>query len=61
MILSYSEADKPKLRADGKIAPGPGQESVWDYPRPPRLEDVKQRVRVVFNGVTIAGSCVCLR
>ncbi|MBI1296430.1 DUF427 domain-containing protein [bacterium] len=30
------------------------QESVWDYPRPPRLEDVPQRIRVVFNGVTIA-------
>jgi hypothetical protein len=21
------------------IEPGQGQESVWDYPRPPRLED----------------------
>ncbi len=30
------------------------QESVWDYPRPPRLEDVTKRIRVVFNGVTIA-------
>jgi uncharacterized protein (DUF427 family) len=37
-----------------RIEPGPGQESVWDYPRPPRLEDVPQRIRVVFNGVTIA-------
>jgi uncharacterized protein (DUF427 family) len=36
------------------VKPGPGQESVWDYPRPPRLEDVPQRLRVVFNGVTIA-------
>ena len=34
--------------------PGPGQESVWDYPRPPRLEPVSDRIRVVFNGVTIA-------
>ncbi|HSO08015.1 MAG TPA: DUF427 domain-containing protein [Pelomicrobium sp.] len=33
---------------------GPGQESVWDYPRPPRLERVERRVRVVFNGLTIA-------
>ena len=22
----------------------PGQESVWDYPRPPRLEDVDEKV-----------------
>jgi uncharacterized protein (DUF427 family) len=34
----------------------PGQESVWDYPRPPRLEPVPQRLRVVFNGKTIADS-----
>ena len=36
--------------------PGPGQESVWDYPRPPRVEPVSLRVRVVFGGVTIADS-----
>jgi uncharacterized protein (DUF427 family) len=34
--------------------PGPGQESVWDYPRPPRLEVVAARLRVVFAGKTIA-------
>jgi uncharacterized protein (DUF427 family) len=34
--------------------PKPGQESVWDYPRPPRAEHTSKRVRVVFNGVTIA-------
>ena len=37
-----------------RIKPGPGQESVWDYPRPPRVEDVTKRIQVVFNGVTIA-------
>jgi len=37
-----------------RIKPGPGQESVWDYPRPPRVEPVTARVRVIFNGVTIA-------
>ncbi|MAU12105.1 MAG: hypothetical protein CL607_19945 [Anaerolineaceae bacterium] len=39
-----------------RIEPGPGQESVWDYPRPPRMELSDERVRVVFNGVTIADS-----
>jgi len=34
--------------------PGPGQESVWDYPRPPRVEPSSKRVRIVFNGETIA-------
>jgi uncharacterized protein (DUF427 family) len=33
---------------------GPGQESVWDYPRPPRLERSTRRVRVVFAGVVVA-------
>ncbi len=37
-----------------RVEPGPGQESVWDYPRPPRMEDSEKRVKVVFDGVTIA-------
>jgi uncharacterized protein (DUF427 family) len=37
-----------------RIEPAPGQESVWDYPRPPRLEEVDGRVKVVFGGVTLA-------
>ncbi|HEY8871064.1 MAG TPA: DUF427 domain-containing protein [Candidatus Limnocylindrales bacterium] len=34
--------------------PGPGQESVWDYPRPPRVEAVPVRLRVVVDGDTLA-------
>ncbi len=37
-----------------RVEPGPGQESVWDYPRPPRLERTNQRVQIIFNGETIA-------
>jgi uncharacterized protein (DUF427 family) len=33
---------------------GPGQESVWDYPRPPRLEPVAERLRVFLGGAVIA-------
>ena len=33
---------------------GPGQESVWEYPRPPRVEPVPERIRVVVDGLTIA-------
>ena len=36
------------------ITPGPGQESVWSYPRPPRLEATPRRLRVVVAGQTIA-------
>ncbi|MEO1401538.1 MAG: DUF427 domain-containing protein, partial [Cyanobacteria bacterium J06635_1] len=37
-----------------RIEPGPGQESVWDYPRPPAIEAMNQHIRVVFNDVVIA-------
>ncbi|MGD8904814.1 MAG: DUF427 domain-containing protein [Anaerolineae bacterium] len=37
-----------------RIEPAPGQESVWDYPRPPRVEDSEKHIRVVFAGVVIA-------
>ncbi|ACK71476.1 protein of unknown function DUF427 [Gloeothece citriformis PCC 7424] len=36
------------------IKPKPGQESVWDYPRPPRLEDTTKSIRIIFNDVVIA-------
>lgn len=32
----------------------PGQESVWDYPRPPRVEETHRRLQIVFNGAVIA-------
>lgn len=37
-----------------RIEPGPGQESVWDYPRPPALEPTPAHLVVVLGGVTIA-------
>jgi uncharacterized protein (DUF427 family) len=36
------------------VVPGPGQESVWDYPRPPRVEPVSQRVRIELGGIVLA-------
>jgi uncharacterized protein (DUF427 family) len=36
-------------------------ESVWDYPRPPRLEHTSKRVTVVHAGVTVVESDRCLR
>jgi uncharacterized protein (DUF427 family) len=44
-----------------RIKPGPGQESVWDYPRPPRLEATAKHIQVVFNGVIIADTRRALR
>ena len=36
------------------VGPGRSQESVWDYPRPPRVEETGRHLRVEFNAVTIA-------
>ncbi|MGD2058829.1 MAG: DUF427 domain-containing protein [Anaerolineales bacterium] len=34
--------------------PAAGQESVWDYPRPPRLDHSGELVKVIYKGQTIA-------
>ena len=39
-----------------RVQPQAGQESVWDYPRPPRVEPVTLRVRVLVGDVTLADS-----
>lgn len=36
-------------------------ENVWDYPRPPALEAVGRRVRIVLGGVTIVDTPDALR
>ena len=42
------------------VEPGPGQESVWDYPRPPRRAAVHRRRRVVLGALLLeAGSSWC--
>ena len=41
--------------------PGPGQESVWDYPRPPLVEPTTRRIEVIFGGETIADTTRALR
>jgi len=51
-FLSFS--NPRRMSRPTRIEPGPGQESVWDYPRPPRVERVLKRLRVVFAGKTIA-------
>lgn len=45
-----------RARPNNIIIPAPGQESVWDYPRPPRVEPVISRIRVEFGGIVIADS-----
>ena len=33
-----------------RIEPKAGQESVWDYPRPPRLEMTNKHLKIIFGG-----------
>ena len=44
-----------------RIEPGPGQESVWDYPRPPIVVPTSQRVRVVHGGRLVVDTTAALR
>ena len=46
---------------DYRVLPRPGQESVWDYPRPPRLEESSRLLKVEFAGKTIAETTSALR
>ena len=48
-------------RKPHREAVGPGQESVWDYPRPPELQPTTEHVRVVHRGVVLADSHRCWR
>lgn len=44
-----------------RIVLGPGQESVWDYPRPPRVEPVPEALRVIVGGEVLAETTRGLR
>jgi uncharacterized protein (DUF427 family) len=35
------------------VIPLPGQESVWEYPRPPRVEASRERIRIFLGGELI--------
>lgn len=43
------------------IKPKAGQESVWDYPRPPRLERTAKHILVKVNGWVLAESTQAFR
>lgn len=44
-----------------RVKPRPGQESVWDYPRPPIVEATSRRIEVVFAGELIVDSVRAVR
>lgn len=59
--------DRARLRAVARHRPqnivvaGPGQLSVWDFPRPPRVESVALRVRIQLGGQLIVDTTAALR
>jgi len=63
----WIEASRAKWKYRGQerppfaLAPQAGQESVWDYPRPPRLTPDAREVIVRFGAVEIARSNQCIR
>ncbi len=44
-----------------RIEPKAGQESVWDYPRPPKLELTSKHLKIIFNGEVVAETNRALR
>jgi len=54
---SYTGTSRPAFAEP----PGPGQRSVWDFPRPPAIEPVRVEVSVRFGAIEIARSSRCLR
>ena len=51
-MWKYTGTERPPFA----ITPGPGQESVWDYSRPPKIVPDDRRVVVRFDDLTIADS-----
>ena len=49
---------RPKIRP---VIPLPGQESVWHYPRPPRVEPSRERIRIILGGELILDTTDSLR
>lgn len=49
------------MRRPTPDTPAPGQESVWDYPRPPRVEPVDERVTIRLGGEVIADTRSAVR
>ncbi|WP_456870344.1 DUF427 domain-containing protein [Geodermatophilus sp. SYSU D00766] len=49
------------MRAPRRDPAGPGQESVWDYPRPPSAEVTPRRVVVEIGGRVVADTTRAVR
>ena len=66
-LPEWARRGRSKWAHDGRARPSfahpihTGQESVWDYPRPPRLERDTRRVQVRAGSVLLADTTFALR
>ncbi len=51
----------PPPAGSAATPPGPGKESVWDYPRPPAVVRDRRRVTVELGGVVVCDTTAALR
>ena len=56
-MWSYSGQRRP----DFALAPAPGEESVWDYPRPPVLVEERRRVTINWGNIRVLSTDRCFR
>lgn len=61
-VVQRGEEELIAAGGAGAIAPnGKPVESVWNFPRPPRIERVDWRIRVIHEGETIADAPYAIR
>lgn len=54
---TYGWQHTGQKRPEFALQPGPGQESVWDYPRPPAIVDDSRDVQVFAADGTLVAAC----
>jgi uncharacterized protein (DUF427 family) len=54
-------ANNDRMNRPVPVKPDKDQESVWDYPRPPRLEPSLKRIEIICAGVKIVDSSRAFR
>ena len=60
-VLRYRRATRGRPPETAIETAGPGEESVWDFPRPPEVQTVTAPLRVTFAGETVAETTAGLR
>lgn len=55
-LTEHRESWKFARRPANIEVPAPGQESVWDYPRPPEVREAEAPMKIVFGGEVVAAT-----